>query len=88
MEYEWDEAKRQATIRARGLDFANVQDFEWDLAMLREDYTRDEMRAQAIGPMHGKLVVVVYTLRDDICRIISLRLATPSERRRYARSTF
>ena len=76
MEYEWDEEKRQETLKRRGLDFASATDFEWDLAILREDYTRDEIRAQALGPLHGELVVVIYTLRDDICRIISLRAAT------------
>jgi len=41
MELEWDEAKRQATLRERGLDFADVALIEWETAVIFEDDRHD-----------------------------------------------
>lgn len=86
MDFEWDEAKRQATLRERGLDFADVAElFDWDTALFRDDLTPHESRTQAIGYLYDTIVVVVFTLRAQTCRIISLRKAEPRERRLYER---
>jgi len=86
MRFEWDEAKRQVTVSRRGLDFADVEHhFDWDTARFRDDVAREEQRTQAIGYLANTVVVLVYTLRGEVCRIISLRTAEPSERRRYER---
>ncbi len=86
MELEWDEGKRAATIRTRGLDFAHLVRFDWttavDILDDRTDY--GEERRVATGPLDGRLVVVAYTLRADTVRIISLRKANIREQRRYA----
>jgi uncharacterized DUF497 family protein len=50
-----------------------------------EAHSGDEIRYRAIGAIARGIVVVVYVERDeDVIRIISARLATPSERRLYA----
>lgn len=86
MNYEWDEGKRRSNVAKHGLDFADVEaGFDWDLARFREDGTRDETRGQAIGYLFNAVVVIVYTIRGDACRIISLRSADPRERREYER---
>jgi len=36
-----------------------------------------------VGPLFGRLVVVVFTMRDDTIRIISMRKANTREQKRY-----
>lgn len=86
MRYEWDEEKRVKTLADRKIDFALIPEhFDWDLALYRDDFTRDEPRTQAIGHFFDDVIVVVYTVRGEICRIISARKAEPRERRAYER---
>ena len=47
----------------------------------REDY--GEERSNIVDMVEDRLLVVTYTLRRGITRIISARLAEPYERRRY-----
>jgi len=47
----------------------------------REDYGED--RWIGIGMLKSRVVVVVYTERNDIIRIISLRKALSYERKQY-----
>ena len=83
--HEWDEAKRQANLRKHGVDFADMNAFDWDAAIVAEDKRHDEPRWAATGYIRNRLCVAVYALRDgDVVRMISLRNATPAERRRYA----
>ena len=42
-----------------------------------------ELRIQAIGMADGKMLMVVYTDRGDVRRIISARTATPRERAQW-----
>ena len=82
---EWNEEKRRATLSARGVDFADVERFEWETAFTREDTRGDygECRFVSDGLIDGRLHVLVFTPRDDTLRIISLRKANARERRRY-----
>ncbi len=88
LEYEWDDAKRQANLERHGLDFAAMEAFDWDGAVIFEDDRFDygETRFVAYGRIHGRLVAVVYTLRGDAVRVISLRKANTREERRYGQS--
>ena len=43
----------------------------------------DEIRTLAICPLTDRLIAVVYTMRGDICRIISARAARKNEQRAY-----
>ena len=85
--YEWNEAKRQANFTKHGLDFADMEAFEWDTAMVAEDSRHDETRWVVTGYIGDRLCVAVYVIRDrDAVRLISLRGATSAERRRYAKA--
>ena len=48
MRIEWDEDKRQKTLRERGLDFADVALVDWDEAIFipdtRQDYGNNAKR--------------------------------------------
>ena len=85
MQYEWDEMKRQINIEKHGVDFAAMQAFEWEKAEFFEDVRHNyaESRFVAYGCIHGRMVAVVYTMRGDTVRIISLRKANKREVAQY-----
>jgi uncharacterized DUF497 family protein len=83
--FEWDEEKNSENIRKHELDFADAWEI-FDAPMLtnldtREDY--GEARWVGIGFLKNFVVVVVYTERGDVIRIISLRKALKHERTRF-----
>ena len=86
MVFEWDEAKREETLARRNVDFASVENFEWGTAVIERSDRRSEVRYAATGYIFNRLHRVVYTIRDDKTRIISLRRANARERRRYAQT--
>ena len=81
--YEWDENKRQETIRLRGLDFAMVNGIDWDTATSRRRVRGDEIRYASLAMLGDRLYHVVWTLRDPNTRIISFRKANDREIARY-----
>lgn len=86
MEYEWDEAKRQANIAKHGVDFTAATRFEWQSAITIKDqrYAYSEERMQSFGFIGSRLYVLVWTpRRDDVCRVITLRKANQREVDRY-----
>lgn len=85
MTLTWDEAKRQATIKERGLDFADcVEVFSgpgFEFPDTRKDYP--EIRLIRVGFLRGRMVVLVYTPRGDARHIFSMRKANEREIKRY-----
>ena len=82
--YEWDEDKREDTLRIRGgVDFLLVERACWPAAIhLRSD--RDgELRYSSHVPVGDRLYHVVWTPRGSQTRIISLRKANGRETARY-----
>ena len=85
MRIEFDEAKRGATLEARGLDMAGVPLVFAGATLTVEDDRQDygEVRYITIGFLDATMVVIVWTRRNDARRIISLRRANERERRIY-----
>ena len=81
--YEWDEKKRQETLRLRGLDFAMVNDIDWDTATHRRRERGDEVRYASLAMFGDRLHHVVWTPRGPNTRIISFRKANDREIARY-----
>lgn len=86
MQFEWDEAKSDATLERRGFDFAYAAllfDDPWRIE--REDARQDygEPRWHTIGEIEGRVFLVVYTPREAAVRIISARRAHDNEERTY-----
>ena len=88
MELEWDEAKREWTWKNRGLDFADVIDFDFSTADTVEDnrVAYGEVRKVSTGYLHGRLCVLCWTERDRRTRVISLRKANDREQTAYAKT--
>ena len=86
MTYEWDPAKAAANAEKHGVDFADaVIALEDDRALtIADPDSDDEDRFVSLGmdPV-GRLLVTVFTMRNDSVRVISSRKASKAERNRY-----
>ncbi|HWQ45624.1 MAG TPA: BrnT family toxin [Longilinea sp.] len=85
MTYEWDYQKAHSNRLKHGIDFADavtVLEDEYALTIEEDDYI--ELRYITVGvDAMGRVLVVVYTYRRDVIRMISARKATPRERQQY-----
>ncbi|HHJ14531.1 MAG TPA: BrnT family toxin [Gammaproteobacteria bacterium] len=85
MEYEWDDSKAASNLCHHGITFELIVDFAWDKAIIIEDERKDygESRWVAYGPIGERLYCLVFTVRVDRIRVISLRKANSREVKRY-----
>ena len=85
MELEWDETKRQDTLRERRLDFADADRFDTDSLQTFEDrrFEYGEQRFNTYGFLDGVLCTYCWTPRGSKTRIISMRRANDRERKSY-----
>ena len=87
MNIEFDPVKRDKTLAERGLDFARAGEVfagrHFTAEDAREDYS--EVRLITVGTLEGRMVVIVWTQRGEVRRIISMRKANEREYARYAK---
>ena len=87
MKFEWDSAKAAQNFRKHGVTFETAaRIFEDDLSATfpDPDHSSGEVRLITYGMAPDrKLLVVSHTERDGTIRIISARVATNKERKRY-----
>ncbi|KPQ06204.1 MAG: hypothetical protein HLUCCA12_12200 [Rhodobacteraceae bacterium HLUCCA12] len=85
MQIEFDRAKRDATLEARGLDMADAGEaFDGPHMSVEDDRVAyGEPRFITIGFMAGRMVVLVWTPRGTTRRIISIRKANDREQKLY-----
>ncbi len=82
MDFEWDQGKSERNLRERGFGFDSAA-LIFDGPVLETIDTRKnygEVRVKAIGAAGGEIIVVIYTDRGDVRRIISSRPANRQER--------
>jgi uncharacterized protein len=86
MRYEWDPAKAEANQKKHGIRFADaVAVFSDEQALTLDDPHSEEERYVTIGmDAFARLLVVVYTWRGEVIRLISARKATRAEGTQYA----
>lgn len=67
---------------------AQALEFEWDSAVVQEDVRRKyaEVRWRATGYIGLRLYVLIYCVRGDATRVISLRKANKREENQYAKT--
>lgn len=85
MEIQYDTDKRDETLLNRGLDFARAGEIfasEW---LVKQDrrFNYGEDRYISFGLLDGRHVVLVWTLRGAVRRIISMRYAHEREIARF-----
>ena len=85
MNFEWDINKAKSNLKKHGVDFADaVTVFDDFNALTIEDPDHSEERFVTLGmDSYGRILVVAYTWRGDIPRLISARKATKQERKQY-----
>ena len=82
---EWDDNKNQANINKHGISFetaALVFADEERIEYYDKLHSIEEDRYVVLGCVQG-ILYVVYTMREDAARIISARIATPTEKKIY-----
>lgn len=89
MRIECDAQKREVTLKERGLDFARASEvFEgthFTAQDLRFKYVED--RFITAGYLDARLVVLAWTPRGEVRRIISMRKANDREKTFYTQYT-
>ena len=85
MNLEFDQDKRDKTLLERGLDFARAAEvFEGVYFTGRDErFEYEEERFITIGQLDSSLVVLVWTPRGKVRRIISMRKANDREKAFY-----
>ncbi len=88
MKYEWDESKREINRLKHDIDFPAILDFEWDTAFEVQDDRKEyqEKRWIALGRIKSRLHVLIYVIRSNSIRIISLRKANKREIQYYEKA--
>ena len=86
MNFQFDPAKAQSNLHKHGISFADAESVFYDpLAIHIEDVSAEnEPRWVAIGMgSANRILVVIYTLRNDDIRLISARQASRREVKNY-----
>lgn len=83
MDYEWDETKRQRNVSVHGVDFKDIEQWDWEGSLIAPDPRFAEERYAALGLIGDRLHYVAYTLRNGKKRLISMRKANRREIRKY-----
>jgi uncharacterized DUF497 family protein len=87
MSFEWDEEKAEANLGKHGVSFDEAQTVFDDplyVDFYDPDHSSDEHRYIIIGQsQQGRLLLVSYTERGEVLRLISSRKVTAAERKAY-----
>ena len=84
MPFDWDPDKREGNILKHGVDFLDAERVDWSTVVEQAVVRDDETRIVAYGFLYTRLHVIVYTMRGDDKRIISMRKANLREAGIYA----
>jgi uncharacterized DUF497 family protein len=86
MTISYDPAKREWTLRERGLDFEQAAEVfagpTIDIRDLRRDY--GERRINSVGYLNGRMMIVCWTPRGEARHVMSMRKANDREKARYS----
>jgi len=86
MKITFDPAKREWTLRGRGLDFLDAPLVFDGLKLEFPDDRRDygELRMITVGYLRQRMVIVCWTPREDARHVFSMRKANDREKKKYA----
>ena len=85
MHFTFDPNKSRANYFKHGIVIEFAQQLEWAKKVVWADdrYHYNEVRMSGLVPLEGKVYAVVYVLRAESTRMISLRKANKREAKRY-----
>ena len=85
LEFEWDSEKNNTNEVKHGIRFEDIVSVFNDINRIElydEEHSQNEDRYIVIGHVRH-VIVVVYTIREPVIRIISARIATKAEEEAY-----
>jgi len=85
LKFEYDENKSKINKEKHGIDFVEAQNL-WqneNALIVPANIVDEEVRFALISLFKGKCYVAIYTLRDEIYRIISVRRCRKNEEKSY-----
>jgi uncharacterized DUF497 family protein len=87
MEFEWNIKKARINWNKHGISFEEAVSCFYDpfqLSFYDPEHSDDEYREILLAQSEkGKILIIVFTLRDDTIRLISARNATRQEKTYY-----
>jgi uncharacterized protein len=85
VEFDWDEKKDKSNQRKHGISFslASLVFLDENRKEELDEASLDEKRWITLGLVDGQEIVVVYTMRGGMTRLISARGADKYEREDY-----
>jgi uncharacterized protein len=88
MKITFDPAKRDRTLRERGLDFLEAEAVFSGPTIDGPDDRHDygEIRMITVGYLRGRMVVICWTPRGDARHVFSMRKANEREQRNYSKA--
>jgi uncharacterized DUF497 family protein len=87
VKFEWDRGKATTNVQRHGVPFEEATSVFYDplaTTLPDPDHSVGEVRLITFGySSQERLLVVAHTERDDAIRLISARVATSREKKRY-----
>ena len=87
MSFQWDEQKARANLEKHGISFEEAATVFGDslyVDFYDPDHSSEEQRYIILGvSTEGRLLMVSYTQRGEVVRLISSREVTSAERKAY-----
>ncbi len=82
MEISYDPAKRSRVLAERGLDMGRCGD---GLHLTKEDdkHSEEEERFISVGTLDEHVVIIVWTPRNDLRRIVTMWKANDREKQKF-----
>jgi uncharacterized protein len=81
--FEWNPKKREGNLLDHKIDFEDVKGIFDGYTFVRRSDRYGEIRYEVFGYVDGREVAVAFTIRGEVCWIISARRASRKERREF-----
>jgi uncharacterized protein len=81
--FDWDPPKREWNLQNRQIDFQDARSVLDGPTIIRRSDRKGETRYMVFGFLEDVEVVVICTIRGDVCWVISARRARRDERKKY-----
>ena len=79
--FDWNPRKRDSNLHNHKIDFEDVKGIFDGYHIIRRSDRHGEIRYEVFGYVNNREVLAAFTLRGDVCWLISARSASRKERR-------
>ncbi|WP_081755149.1 BrnT family toxin [Methylophilus sp. OH31] len=88
MKFSFTQLKNLSNIQKHGISLEDARLLNWNLLLFLEDERQDygEVRLIGYAPLGNRLYCIVYTERNEVIHVISLRKANTREVTRYVQA--